>query len=83
MNFLGISKSYTNKEWVGPSQQDLQQAAIYSRRLSIPQLSAYHLIKNNIKEEDYFDYWPKKKKLDTHPKIFLDMEWVLALNEGH
>ena len=75
MNFLGISKSYTNKEWVGPSKQDLQQASLYSRRLCIPQISAYQLIKNNIKEEDYFDYVsPKIKNLMPNPKIFLDME---------
>ena len=75
MNFLGISESYTNKEWVGPSEQDLQPAAIYSRRLSIPQLRAYPLIKNNIKEADYFDYVsPKRKNLIPNPKIFLDME---------
>ena len=40
MNFLGISKSYTDKEWVGPSEQNLQQALAYSKSLSIPHLSA-------------------------------------------
>ena len=75
MNFLGISKSYTNKKWVGPSEHDLQQASLYSKRLCIPQLSAYQLIKNNIQEEDYFDYVsPKIKNLIPNPKIFLDME---------
>ena len=75
MNFLGISKSYTNKKWVGPSEHDLQLALLYSKRLCIPQLSAYQLIKNNIQEEDYFDYVsPKIKNLIPNPKIFLDME---------
>ena len=75
MNFLGISKSYTNKKWVGPSEHDLQRASLYSKRLCIPQLSAYQLIKNNIQEEDYFDYVsPKIKNLIPNPKIFLDME---------
>ena len=75
MNFLGISKSYTNKKWVGPSEHDLQQASLYSKRLCIPQLSAYQLIKNNIQEEDYSDYVsPKIKNLIPNPKIFLDME---------
>ena len=75
MNFLGISKSYTNKKWVGQSEHDLQQASLYSKRLCIPQLSAYQLIKNNIQEEDYFDYVsPKIKNLIPNPKIFQDME---------
>ncbi len=75
MNFLGISKSYTNKEWVGPSEQNLQQALVYSKSLSIPHLSAYQLIKNKINEEDYLEYIsPKIKNLIPSPKIFLDME---------
>lgn len=75
MNFLGISKSYTNKEWVGPSEQNLQQALAYSKSLSIPHLSALQLIKNKINEGDYLDYIsPKIKNLIPSPKIFLDME---------
>jgi len=75
MNFLGISKSYTNKEWVGPSEHNLQQALVYSKSLSIPYLSAYQLIKNKINEEDYLEYIsPKIKNLIPSPKIFLDME---------
>ena len=75
MSFLGISKSYTNKEWVGPSEQNLQQALAYSKSLSIPHLSALQLIKNKINEGDYLDYIsPKIKNLIPSPKIFLDME---------
>ena len=75
MNFLGISKSYTNKEWVGPSEQNLQQALAYSKSLSIPYLSALQLIKNKINDGDYLDYiTPKIKNLIPSPKIFLDME---------
>ena len=50
MSFLGISKSYTNKEWVGPSDQNWQKASLISKDLSISQLSAYQLIKNKINE---------------------------------
>ena len=75
MSFLGISKSFSNKEWVGPSEQLLQQALVYSRRLSIPQISAYQLIKNKVNEGDYLEYIkPKIKNLMPSPKIFLDME---------
>ena len=75
MSFLGISQSCTNKEWVGPSEQILQQALVYSKSLSIPHLSAFQLIKNKINEEDYLDYIsPKIKNLLPSPKIFLDME---------
>ena len=74
MSFLGISKSYTNKEWVGPSEQNLQQALAYSKSLSIPHLIALQLVKNKINEGDYLDYIsPKIKNLIPSPKIFLDM----------
>ena len=75
MSFLGISKSFSNKEWVGPSEQLLQEALAYSKSLSIPHLSAYQLIKNKINEGDYIEYIrPKIKNLMPSPKIFLDME---------
>ena len=75
MSFLGISKSYSNKEWVGPSEQLLQQSLVYSKSLSIPQLCAYQLIKNKVNEGDYLKYIsPKIKNLMPSPKIFLDME---------
>ena len=75
MSFLGISKSLTNKEWVGPTEQNLQESLNYSKRLSIPQISAYQLIKNKISEEDYLEYIsPKIKNLIPNPKIFLDMK---------
>ena len=75
MSFLGVSKSYTNREWVGPSDQSLQKALLFSKALSISQLSAYQLIKNKIDEKDYVDYIsPKIKNLVPNPKIFLNME---------
>ena len=75
MSFLGISKSFSNKEWVGPSEQLLQKSLVYSKSLSIPQLSAYQLIKNKLTERDYLEYIsPKIKNLMPSPKIFLDME---------
>ncbi len=75
MGFLGISKSYTNKEWVGPSDQDWQKASLISKDLSISQLSAYQLIKNKINEKDYLGYIsPKIKNLVPNPKTFLSME---------
>ena len=75
MSFLGISKSYSNKEWVGPSEQLLQQSLVYSKSLSIPQLCALQLIKNKVNEGDYLEYIsPKIKNLIPSPKIFLDME---------
>ena len=75
MSFLGISKSFSNKEWVGPSEQLLQEALAYSKSLSIPHISAYQLIKNKINEGDYLEYIrPKIKNLMPSPKIFLDME---------
>ena len=75
MGFLGISKSYTNKEWVGPSDQDWQKASLISKDLSISQLSAYQLIKNEINEKDYLGYIsPKIKNLVPNPKTFLSME---------
>ena len=75
MSFLGVSKSFSNKEWVGPSEQLLQQSLVYSKSLSIPQLCAYQLIKNKVNEGDYLEYIsPKIKNLMPSPKIFLDME---------
>ena len=75
MSFLGISKSYTNKQWVGPSDQNWQKALLISKDLSISQLSAYQLIKNKINEKDYLGYIsPKIKNLIPYPKAFLDME---------
>ena len=75
MGFLGISKSYTNKEWVGPSDQNWQKASLISKDLSISQLSAYQLIKNKINDKDYLGYMsPKIKNLVPNPKIFLSME---------
>jgi single-stranded-DNA-specific exonuclease len=75
MSFLGISKSFSNKEWVGPNEQLLQQALVNSKSLSIPQISAYQLIKNKVNEGDYLEYIkPKIKNLMPSPKIFLDME---------
>ena len=75
MSFLGISKSYTNKKWVGPSDQNWQKALLFSKKLSISQLSAYQLIKNKINEKDYLGYIrPKIKNLTPNPKTFLSME---------
>ena len=75
MSFLGISKSCTNKEWVGPSDQNLQKALLVSKKLSISQLTAYQLIKNKINEKDYLGYIsPKIKNLVPNPKTFLNME---------
>ena len=75
MGFLGISKSYTNKEWVGPSDQNWQKALLISKDLSISQLSAYQLIKNKINDKDYLGYIsPKIKNLVPNPKTFLSME---------
>jgi len=75
MSFLGISNSYTNKKWVGPTDQNWQKALLFSKKLSISQLSAYQLIKNKINEKDYLGYIsPKIKNLAPNPKIFLDME---------
>ena len=77
MSFLGISQSYTNREWVGPSDQSLQKALLFSKTLSISQLSAYQLIKNKIDEKDYTEYIsPKIKNLVPNPKTFLNMEKV-------
>ena len=75
MSFLGISKSCTNKEWVGPSDQNLQKALLVSKKLSISQLTAYQLIKNKINEKDYLGYIsPRIKNLAPNPKTFLHME---------
>ena len=62
MSFLRISESYTNREWVGPSDQSLQKALLFSKTLSISQLSAYQLIKNKIDEKDYGEYISPKIK---------------------
>ena len=70
MGFLGISESYTNKEWVGPSDQNWQKALLISKDLFISQLSAYQLIKNKINEKDYLGYIsPKIKNLVPNPKM--------------
>ncbi len=75
MSFLGISESYTKKEWIGPSNQNLQKAFHISKKFSISQLSAYQLIKNKIKENDYLEYIsPRIKNLVPNPKTFLNME---------
>ena len=75
MSFLGISESYTNKKWVGPSEQNLRKSLRFSKNLSISQLSAYQLIKNKIDEKDYLEYVsPRIKNLVPNPKIFLHME---------
>ena len=75
MSFLGISESYTNKKWVGPSEQNLRKSLRFSKNLSISQLSAYQLIKNKIDEKNYLEYVsPRIKNLVPNPKIFLHME---------
>ncbi len=75
MRVLGISKSYSNKEWIGPSEQNSEHALRYSKKLAIPPLCAYQFIKHKINEENYFEYInPKIKNLIPDPKIFLDME---------
>ncbi len=75
MSFLGISESYTNKKWVGPSEQNLKKSLRFSKNLSISQLSAYQLIKNKIDEKDYLEYVsPRIKNLVPNPKIFHHME---------
>ncbi len=75
MRVLGISKSYSNKEWIGPSEQKSRHALRYSKKLAIPPICAYQFIKHKNNEENYFEYInPKIKNLIPNPKTFLDME---------